>query len=291
MSTHKSFPINILVIVAAALFALAFSLAVPGSRVLAKAPQPGEGVSSPQRGGMRVIGQVTSVEADRFTIETGPDSPITILVSEQTLLRDTIWNEIALADLNNGDWVGVTARLDSQGMPVSRLVVLLPEDYEPSQRPGRRARGHVIGVDPQEGTFSIHTLREENLQFIVNENTVYRGLFASLEDLQPGMISIVAAIEQPGGELLAVSVRARFELVRTVGKVTQLDIQNGTFTMHTWFSGDRLITVDNDTRFQSRDGSVDGLEDLQPGMFLLVGAQDLVDGQYLARVVNVIPGL
>lgn len=291
MSTHKSFPISSLAIAAAALFALAISLVVPGSRALAQAPQPGEGASSPQRGGMRVTGQITSIETDRFTIETGPGSPITILVSERTILRDTQWNQIALSDLNNGDWVGVTARLDPQGMPAARLVVLLPADYDPSQRLGRRARGHVIGVDPQAGSFSIHTLREENLDFVVNENTVFRGQIASLEDLQPGMISIVAAIGQPGGELLAVSVRARFELVRTMGKVTQVDLQNGTFTMHTWFNGDRLITVDDDTRFQSRDGSVSGLEDLQPGMFLLVGAQDLGDGQYLARAVNVIPGL
>lgn len=291
MSTHKSFPISSLAIAAAALFALAISLVVPGSRALAQAPQPGEGSSSPQRGGMRVTGQITSIETDHFTIETGPGSPITILVSERTILRDTQWNQIALSDLNNGDWVGVTARLDPQGMPAARLVVLLPADYDPSQRLGRRARGHVIGVDPQAGSFSIHTLREENLDFVVNENTVFRGQIASLEDLQPGMISIVAAIGQPGEELLAVSVRARFELVRTMGKVTQVDLQNGTFTMHTWFNGDRLITVDDDTRFQSRDGSVSGLEDLQPGMFLLVGAQDLGDGQYLARAVNVIPGL
>jgi hypothetical protein len=279
MFSRKLFSKTFFVLLSATLLACSIS-----SPALAQVPQPGD----TQRGGFRSSGEITAIDADRFTLQTGAGSLITILVDENTRYRDTQWNTLAFTDLQVGNWVTGSARYNAQGELVARVVILLPENFDPGQRLGKKARGHVIGVNLPAGTFTIHTGREENLEFSVNENTVFRGQVEGLEDVQPGMIALVAGITQPDGKLLAVAVSARVELVRHVGKVDQVDLPAASFTLRTLRSGETTFDVDAETRFLSPDGSVTSLADLTPGMVLRVRSQQIAAGKLLAREVIVV---
>jgi hypothetical protein len=278
MFTTKFFSKTFVVVLAAMLM-----VALISSPAFAQAPQPGDRLS----GGFRSRGEITSIEGDRLSIKTGAGSSVTILVDENTRYRDTQWNTLTFADLQVGDLITASAGYNAQGELLARLVILMPEGIDPGQRLGKKARGHVIGVNLSAGTFTIHTGREENLEFAVNENTVFRGQVQSLEDIQPGMIALVAGIVQPDGELLAVAVAARTELVRHAGKVVQVDLQASNFSLRTLGSREITIGVDEDTRFLSPDGSVTSLEDLQPGMALRVRSQPNGSGSLVAREVIV----
>ena len=48
---------------------------------------------------------------------------------------------------------------------VARLAIILPDDYDPSQRLGRRARGYMTAVDLKGGSFNLLTLSGEKLTF------------------------------------------------------------------------------------------------------------------------------
>ena len=151
---------------------------------------------------------------------------------------------------------------------------------------GRRAGGRITGVNVSESSFTLHTRSGEDLIFQVNENTHYRGAVEGLSDLQEGMVAAVGAIEQDDGTLLAVVLMARFPLVKHAGTVTSVDVSANTFGLNTRSGDDLTFSVDENTRFRSRDGSVQGLEDLQLDMVALVSAKKEANGSFKAVVVG-----
>jgi len=75
--------------------------------------------------------------------------------------------------------------------------------------------------------------------------------------------------------------------VRVAGEITAVDVAASVFTLHTRKGEDLRFQVDESTKFHSRSGEVDGLEDLQPGMMAGVAAKTLDDGSLLALRVAV----
>ena len=93
-----------------------------------------------------------------------------------------------------------------------------------------------------------------------------------------GLVFPLAAFAE--GETSAAGVRAG-------GEITVVDTAASIFTLHTRKGEDLRFEVNDETRFHSRSGEVDGLEDLESGMMAIVAAEKLEDGSLLALHVAV----
>jgi hypothetical protein len=78
-----------------------------------------------------VLGQVTAIEADQFTIQTRAGRERTFRFAETTRFTDPERQELSAQDLQTGGWVAVAVARRSGMPPLARLVVILPEDFDP----------------------------------------------------------------------------------------------------------------------------------------------------------------
>jgi hypothetical protein len=158
----------------------------------------------------------------------------------------------------------------------------------------RRAHGEITGIDLGARTFSIMTPEGESLTFQTSERTRFKGpddSIQGLEDLEVGMRAMVGGIEAEGELPLAlVVIAARPEDIpdngfRMGGSIESIVPGQGTFTLQT-ASGETVEILTNDrTRFQSRDGSVSDVHDLERGMRVFVGGLVQDGDTHLALVV------
>lgn len=253
-----------------------------GSVAFAQANQP---PASKLNGGWRVLGQVSTVQSSQIAVKTRAGAERSIAVDEKTGYRGVHGELLTLQDIKAGNWIAVIMRLGAGNQPVARLVVVLPSDFDPSQRFGVRARGKVTSVDGQAQKFTLHSLQGVDLTFSVNAATQYWGQVKSLADLQKGMVAGVGAVQQSDGSNLALVVLARIPFVRHTGTVLSVDAAANQFTLHTLKGEDVIIAVDANTRFRSRDHSIQGIQDLQPQMVAYVTARQAGDGSLLAVMV------
>ena len=258
------------------------ALAMMSVRTALAAPAINE--QRPNRAGMRVYGQVTAIGDGQFTLLLSDGREVTVRVDEQTRFRQAGGGEATFGDLTVGRWVaGVGRPTDQEGVFLARVVVLLPEDFDPSQRLGARAAGRVVRVDAEGGTFVLDT-RQGEVTVAVNEATRFRGI-ASLGDLQPGMFAAAAGEKQDDGTLLARVVGAREgkrQVQRFAGEVTAVDTGAGAFALRTRSGETVNFSVTEKTRYQ---GKIQGLGDLQPGMAAVVGATRGDNGRWTALFV------
>jgi Domain of unknown function (DUF5666) len=162
------------------------------------------------------------------------------------------------------------------------------EDQPPK---GLFARGEITEVDLAGSTFSLHTLRGEDLTFQVNDETHFAspdGAVDGLEDLHAGLAAGVAAEKQADGTLLArrVGVGRKEDGLRVAGEITGVVPGQGTFTLESREGASYTFHTSDRTRFVSRDGSVQDIHDLKKGMHAVVGAVK-EDGGWLALLVAV----
>ena len=153
------------------------------------------------------------------------------------------------------------------------------------------ARGEITAVDPAGSTFSVQTLRGEDLTFQVTEETHFaspNGEVDELEDLHAGLLAAVAAEKQSDGSLLArrVGVARKEDRLRVAGEITGVVPGRGTFTLESREGEAYTFQTNDRTRFVSRDGSVKDIHDLKKGMHAVVGAVK-VEGEWLALHVAV----
>lgn len=252
-----------------------------GTSAYAEGDDPGEGA-----GVHRHIGQVTAIGDDQFSIALPNGSEATILVDDDTAFKSRE-GEASFDDLSVGQWVAGSAARDGEGNLLAKVVILLPEDFEPGNIPGRKLRGTISDVDVGSNTFGLETESGENLRISVNEETRYLGRVESFDDLEAGMQAVVVAKEGEDGSLLALAVAAgggeRPEGKRFAGKVES--VGDNSFTIAA-AGGDPLnLLVDDETVFRSRSGEINDLEDLEAGM--VVGGMAVIqeDGSLLAKVV------
>ncbi|MBS1249764.1 MAG: hypothetical protein MAG431_01348 [Chloroflexi bacterium] len=240
-----------------------------------------DGDTGPEhRGGRRAYGEVVSVEEEAFTVQNPKGEEVTFSVDENTRFRAPNEEEVTFADLEIGQKVAVIAGKDS----LAKLVLLLPDDFEPGGRFGVRKRGEITAVDVDAGTFSLQTQNGEELTFTVDENTRYKGQLSSLDEMQVGWSAGVAAKEQEDGTLLATLVLAgeRPEIVKARGEVTSVDAEAGTFTLTTQDGQTLTFTVGDNTRYK---GQLESLDEMQVGWSAGVAAKEQEDGNLLAVFV------
>ncbi len=147
-----------------------------------------------------------------------------------------------------------------------------------------RTRGLVTAVDAAAGTFSIKGKEGQVSTFSVVDQTRYKGEISSLADLKAGMLAGVAVRKQ-GDHLYAVGVIARTSPERFAGKVTSVDQSQGTFELAAHSGQSLTIHTNGDTKFNSPNGSVKSLADLQADMLAGVRVVPQADGSYLAKAV------
>jgi len=183
------------------------------------------------RKGTHTVGQVTSISKDQFTLQRPSEDESSFLVDEHTIFRGLEDAAHQFEDLSTGQWVRVTAVRNEGGEMLARLVVILPEDFDPSEHEG--VSGRVSDVSTSAETFTLQTHNRDDVIVSVNEKTSYSGGVENLEDLQNGMLAWAGVKKLDEGNLLALAVRARYPIVKLTGRISEVDTSAGTFTLHT----------------------------------------------------------
>ena len=222
--------------------------------------------------GRRAVAQVNAVGEKSFTVRDRQGNERTLAVDDQTRFRTSDGGEASFADLKPEQWVVILAQHQGQEGWVVRLVAFLPEGLDPTQPFSIRARGQVTAVDTAAQTFQMHAMRGDDLTFQVGAGTYFLGPVQALDQMQVGMQVAVAGKQAEDGSLEAIVVRAHFPTEKHAGKVTAVDVNAGTFRLHTLAGQDLGFRVDENTRFIGRQGELKSLADLQEGMLAAVSA-------------------
>jgi hypothetical protein len=237
-------------------------------------------------GGRLTHGTLIEIADAAFTLQTSGGDTLTYQVDGGTRFRISGIDDPAFADLETGMHLAVAARVIA-GERVARLAIVTPDDFDPSQRFGIRVRGIISAIDLDASTLSLRTPSGEELAFEVGERARFIGAAQGLEGLEEGWAAAVAGARDEEGVLHAALV-APLVLPRPVsfaGEVTQVSLETGTFELVTRRGRVVTVQVDQDTAFRSRDGAVEGLEDLQPGMLAAVRGLLQEGGDLLAKRV------
>lgn len=231
------------------------------------------------------LGQVTAIGSEGFTFQTLNGEELTVQVTAETAFRFQDGSEASFGDLSVGRWVAGAGEINDDGTAVARLVVILPEDFDPEDFKPVQYGGEVDKINNGQDTFSLVTQEGETLTFSVDENTRYFGSIAELQDLEKGMQVGVAAIEQEDGTLLAKVVGNRRpdgeRGQRAAGLVAATGASSLTITTR---NGELTFSITGETQFHSQDDDVNGLDDLEVDDVVGVAYQDQ-DGTLTALAV------
>lgn len=235
----------------------------------------------------RGLAQVLAVQQDSFKVQTYAGETWLLLVDEETRFRGPE-GELSLDDIQVGEWIIGEVHRDSAGGLHARLVLVLPAGFEPQRFRRASTRGEVWEIDLQSGAFDLHTRQAEILRYYTDEHTHFynRGdNINSLDDLAVHMQVIVFGRQQPDGTLRAAAVLVTNPRpLRHSGSISAVDLDKGTFTLQRRDGQTLDFDVNENTSFASE--GKDRLEDLQPGMHVLVTALSMPDGTSIAiRVV------
>ena len=220
-----------------------------------------------------MIGKVLEIGTDGFTVEDMRGESHQISVTAETVFRSRSTDkgdgevfEASFDDLTVGMYLGIHQR---EGQ--AKLVALLPEDFDPEAMQGVKLAGEVNMVTVGGGFFKMDTRQGETLTITVDENTRFLGL-EGLDDLEKGDKVGVLAQEKEDDTLLAKAVGVpkgeRPKQSKQAGKLTAISGQEITITDKEGQSF--TFTTTEDTHFGSRNSEVDGIDDLELEMVLMV---------------------
>lgn len=227
----------------------------------------------PNRRGL--IGQVVQIGTNSFEVESPNGQTHQVEVIPETIFRsrqDGQEGEASFSDLEIGIWVAVFMQKIDPEDQSARLVVLLPDDFDPSNLRIKRFLGEVDKLNPGQETFEILTRNGDTITLQVDERTRFGGGIDSFDDLEKEMVVAVAAVRQEDQTLLAKIVAAKPEdrprLQKTGGKISQLG--ESSLTIQPRQGEEITFQVTEETRFASRQGNIHGLEDLEIDMVVVV---------------------
>ncbi len=166
---------------------------------------------------------------------------------------------------------------------------------------GPKVGGEIIEIDITTGLVTIQNLDGETFVIKFTDETEFHSRDESLTDLADlgiGMLINVRGEERDDGTILASAVGAakkgsvpggRDGARRLQGELTDIDGDLLTIQGRDGEIGTALVT--SDTEFQSRDGSVQSIEDLVVGQQIGIGIQQKDDGTLVAVIIQVgVPG-
>ncbi len=183
-------------------------------------------------------------------------------------------------DLAIGMQVLVAAIPQESGLPIALLIAA----REPRDRPEiNRLGGEITDVVPGQGTFTLMDREGAEFQLSTDERTRFHSRDGSIEDihdLKQGMFAMVGAIQQEGGELLALVVAAgdpedRPELdVKAAGRIIAKG--SSSFTLRTRAGDEISFHVGEKTHY----AGVSSYAELEEGMGAAVGAIETESGLF-----------
>ena len=171
-------------------------------------------------------------------------------------------------------------------------VAVVAQEEAPERPDGRmRAAGEISGVVPGQGTFTMLTRQDKELEFQTNGDTKFRGPNGSVEDihdLKKGMKALVVAAKQDDGTLLALMVGAGNpedlpDHLRAGGQIQALNPDNQTFALQT--RQGETLPFQTGERTKYRGEGIDGFDDLSNEMHAMVVAIPQENGLPLALMV------
>jgi hypothetical protein len=177
--------------------------------------------------------------------------------------------------------------------------------------------GEIRSVNPEADSFVLRCRNGEDLEFFVTERTNFRsrnGAIGGLEDLSVGMKALVSAVEDRDGHLMSLLVAAGEvgdlpEMARFRGIFSSINKEEGSFQLEMKDGEVQEFNVGYRTRYRSRDGSIHGLSDIEPGMLgsivailreeqtplalwvgVAVSAEQWERFTVVGEIINVVPG-
>jgi hypothetical protein len=150
------------------------------------------------------LGQVKAVASDGFTVQKLNGDEVSFLVDEGTRFLNRDKEELSLDDLVVGGWVIVVPVRGEQQQKIARLVLILPEDFDPEKIFEARVAGRVVSV--ADDSFTIEDRDGEQHTIQVTDDTRFRsrrGVVRGLADLKEGMIVVVGGDDLGDGSYLA----------------------------------------------------------------------------------------
>ncbi|MDH5606742.1 MAG: DUF5666 domain-containing protein [Anaerolineae bacterium] len=242
----------------------------------------------------RALGQITALGEGQLTLET-PRGEVTVLVDEATNFFNTDREEITFSDLEIGRWVAGTARPNDDVTLTARLVILLPEDFDPQEFNARPVLGKIEKINPGQNQFTLITREEAEITFSVDENTRYQGTLTQLTDLEKDMVVGVIAVKSEDGSRLAKVVLSQRpggegqpggRPPRALGQITALG--DGQLTLETP-RGEVTVLVDEATKFFNTDREEITFSDLEISRWVAGTARPDDDVTLTARLVILLP--
>jgi hypothetical protein len=225
----------------------------------------------------RQLGQVKTVQAGQFTMQTVQGNERTITAGDKTGYRALGGEPLNFSDLKAGQWVSVMTRRGNAPDAPALLVTIMSENFDPQDWQGPKARGSVTAVDPAAQTFSLKTLKGWEITCTVEAATRYLGKASSLNDLKVGLAVEVAG-EEKDDKMVVKALFAHDPIRTAAGIIKQVDTAAGTVTLQALSGEEIRITVNDSTRFRSPQDTIQNLADLKPDMRILVIARQLPDG-------------
>jgi hypothetical protein len=244
----------------------------------------------------RVQGEITRIDlgAQTFTLTTAEGQAVSFQTSERTRFKGPQSSIQGLEDLEVGMRAMVGA-IDIEGeLPLALVVVAARTEDIPDN--GFRLQGVISSIVPGQGTFTVETSSGESIEILTSDRTRFRSRDGSVEDihdLQRDMRVGVGGVVQEDGSHLALVVIAgsgsggpggnqpgRPNVSRFGGHI--ISVGGSSFTIEKQDGSQVTVSINDETIFKSRDGSINGISDLQVGMIALIGAQTTSEGGTLA---------
>jgi len=153
-----------------------------------------------------------------------------------------------------------------------------------------RRAGVILSLDFPGKKFTLRTLAGGDLHVLVTGATTFRspqGEISGFDNLEQGMRAVVRGELRGDGTLQAAQISAALvedlpQTVRVTGEIRSVDASS--FVLAAGDGRSLSFEVVERTAFRSRDGSIQSLADLEPGMqALVVGVQR--DGAWTALIV------
>ena len=228
---------------------------------------------------------VVDLVSQSFQFLAGRHGELTIQATPRTQYRGAV---SGLEDLTAGMIAGIILRpvgdtAAGERPELEAIWVFVPEN----QPEVRRYAGELQEIDLPAGTFRLATEHRGELVVEVDQDTQYRGV-SGLSDLSPGLRIVIAVKENDGG-LLAILVAVPQEIPgeKFIGHVVAVDLATESFDLQKRDGLQVSFQTNDATRFHSRGGQVEGLNDLAPGQIAAVIAEPQGNGSYLALAVGV----
>lgn len=226
----------------------------------------------------KVLGRVSTVSTDTksFLLYTASGENLTFYINDDTNFKGILNGFI---DLRPG-MMALVAANNTNGNTLMAEVVFV-------RKRTNTFAGLVSSIEYGSSQFSITLENNDEVIISVNDATEFRGEISSICNIQTGMNVLVRTTQEKDGTHTARFVLARLKTEKWKGRISSIDNDSGSFELITRQSEGLTFLVNEDTRYHSRDGSIQSLEDLQSGMLGLIVAKKQSDQSWLATQIIV----